>query len=160
MLPDWQDIENRLYEESKAGILRFAAEHPEVVCSFFAYDTNPIYGEFLLCFDTLENALTVAQQNEREAIQQRKKMLTLREAWRGAKYFSTHPAVTEYSPNVGLFAYHMYASIPMRELDELSASGDYPKGLQTDDDYIEGNACIGLWKVIDMSSFLASRLRK
>jgi hypothetical protein len=42
---DWQALEDRLFEQSTAVLRQFAAEHPEVLCSFFAYDTNPAYGE-------------------------------------------------------------------------------------------------------------------
>lgn len=37
---DWQSLEDRLFEQSKALILQFAEEHPDVTCSFLAYDTN------------------------------------------------------------------------------------------------------------------------
>ena|SRR5579862_3150353 len=67
------DSLHALVEESKAGILRFAAEHPQEICSFFAYDANAVYGEFHLCFDTLENGLLAAQNNEREAMERRNK---------------------------------------------------------------------------------------
>lgn len=146
---DWQALEEHLIEQSREAIRRFATEYPDVTCSFFAYDVNPIYGEFLVSFETAEHSLQTAQENEQEAIRRRNQMLTLPEAWRGAEYFSTHPVVIEYSPDVGLFAYPMYAQIKVYELDELSASGVYPTGLPTDDDYIEGNARIVLWKVIE-----------
>jgi hypothetical protein len=71
MIFDWQSLEDRLYEQSKAIIQHFAAEHPNVTCSFFAYDTDPKEGYFLLGFDTLENALCVAQENEQRAIKRR-----------------------------------------------------------------------------------------
>jgi len=146
---NWQALEEQLFARSREAILRFAREYPEARCSFFAYDANPIYGEFLVSFETAEHSLQQAQENEQEAIKRRNQMLALPEAWRGATHFSTYPAVTEYSPDVGLFAHHMYDPIKVDELDELSASGAYPKGLETDDDYIEGNARIVLWKVIE-----------
>lgn len=52
MIFDWQSLEDRLYEQSRAIILQFAAEHPDVLCSFFAYDTDPKEGYFFLGFDT------------------------------------------------------------------------------------------------------------
>ena len=146
---DWQALEEQLVEQSRETIRHFAAQYPDVTCSFFAYAVNPIYGEFLISFETAEHSLEQAQENEQEAIKRRNQMLTLPQAWRGAQYFSTHPVVTEYSPDTGLFAHPIYAHIQVSELDELSASGVYPRGGETEDDYIEGNARIVLWKVIE-----------
>jgi hypothetical protein len=146
---DWQALEEQLIKQSREAIRQFATEYPDVTCSFFAYDVNPIYGEFLVSFETAAHSLEQAQENEQEVIKRRNQMLALPEAWQHAKYFSTHPVVTEYSPDVGLFAHPIYASIQVSELDELSASGVYPKGTPTNDDYIEGNARIVLWKVIE-----------
>jgi hypothetical protein len=146
---DWQALEEHLFARSREAILRFAREYPEARCSFFAYDANPIYGEFLVGFDTAEHSLQQAQEHEQQAMKRRNQMLTLPEAWRYAKYFSTDPVVTAYTPDVGFFAHSMYAHIQVSELDELSRSGAYPKGQETDDDYIEGNARIVLWKVIE-----------
>jgi hypothetical protein len=146
---DWQTLEEQLFERSREAILRFAREYPEARCSFFAYDANPIYGEFIICFETAENSLQQAQENEQEAIKSRNQMLSRPEAWRGAAYLSTNPPVKAYTPDVGLFAHPMYDQIRVRELDELSASDAYPKGLPQEDDYIEGNARIVLWKVIE-----------
>ncbi len=64
MIFDWQSLEDRLYEQSKVIIQQFAAEHPDITCSFFAYETDPIEGYFMLGFDTYENALRMVQENE------------------------------------------------------------------------------------------------
>lgn len=55
---DWQALEDQLVEQSRQAILQFAAEYPDVTCSFFAYDANPIYGGFLLSFETSEQLFT------------------------------------------------------------------------------------------------------
>ncbi len=152
MLPDWQDIENRLYESSKAGILRFAAEHLEAICSFFAYSANPVYGEFLLCFDTPQNALEQAKQNEQQAIKRRSGMLSLEGAWRHATYFLTSEKVTEYSPDVGLFAYPDFVELKFEELDDLHFSEEDPQNQEYEDNYSNGNGQLVMWKVQESSS--------
>jgi hypothetical protein len=146
---DWQALEGLLFKRSQEAILRFATEYPKAICSFFAYDTNPIYGEFFVSFETAKHSLQQAQENEQQAMKRRTQMLSHPWSWRGARHFSAYPAVMEYTPSVGLFAHHMYELIQVSELDELSRSGAYPKGHETDDDYIEGNARIVLWKVIE-----------
>lgn len=146
---DWQAVEEELYARSREAILRFASEHPQARCSFFAYDANPIYGEFFVSFETAEHSLQQAQENEQRAMKRRNQMLGHPEAWRAARHFSSYPVVTEYNAHVGRFAHHMYDPIQVSELEELSASGAYPKGQETEDGYIEGNAHIVLWHVIE-----------
>ena len=74
--PDWQSLEERLFEQTSSVIRQFATEHSDVTCSFFAYDTDPGYGYFLPSFDTAENSLLQAQKNEQRAIEERAKMLS------------------------------------------------------------------------------------
>lgn len=149
MLPDWRDIENRLYEFSKAGIFRFAAEHPETICSFFAYDANPVYGEFNLCFDTPQNALECSQQNERKAIKRRSETLSREGAWYHATDRLTNPRITDYSPGVGSFAYPDFVELVFEELDDLHFSEEYPQSQEYEDDYSNGNGQVVMWKVLE-----------
>ena len=111
---DWQALEDQLVERSRQAILRFATEYPDVTCSFFAYDANPIYGDFHMSFETYEHSLQEAQENEQRAIARRNQMLSHEWFWRSAKYFSTSPLVTDYSPDVGRFAHLMYVGLKVR----------------------------------------------
>ncbi len=145
---DWQALEDRLVEQSTAVLQQFAAEHPDVLCSFFAYDTNPAYGEFLLSFDSQDNMRRSAQKDEQRQIAQREMMLKLEGSWRGAKF--NLRSVSDSSPDVSEFAYHIYAELVWKELEELSLSEDYPqKNHAWEDTYIHGNVRIVLWKVIE-----------
>lgn len=146
---DWQHIEHHLFEESKRIISAFAREYPEIVCSFFAFDADPCYGYFHVCFDSYENSVQAAKQNEQEAIDRRKNMLQGTTAWKHAKYFSSDPRVTDYSPDVGYFAHHMYQEVSFQEMEDLGRSDDYPQREEHEDDYLEGNTRIVLWKVIE-----------
>jgi hypothetical protein len=149
MLPNWQKIEDRLFEESKAGILRFAAEHPETICSFFAFSANPVYGEFHLDFDTPENALEVAQRNEQEAIKWRSELLQGAEAWRHATSRLTFLRVLDYSRDVGSFAYPDFVELSFKELDDHIYSEDYPESGEYEDDYSNGNGQLVMWRVLE-----------
>lgn len=149
MLPDWQDIENRLYEFSKAGILRFAAEHSEAICSFFAYDAHPVYGEFNLCFDTPQNALESAKLNEKKAIKWRNELLQREEVWRHAASRLTFRKVIDYSPDVGSFAYPDFMELVFEELQEIGFDPDYPESQDYEDDYANGNGQLVMWKVLE-----------
>jgi hypothetical protein len=146
---DWQALEDRLFEQSKALIRQFAAEHPDVLCSFFAYDTNPAYGEFLPSFDSYENMLRMAQEDEQRAIISRREQMQRQEwSWRWAHYVLR--SVSDSSPDVSAFAYHIYAEIRSAELEALSVSGTYPQNNdESEDDYINGNVRIVLWKVVE-----------
>src|SRR5215469_9007215 len=139
MLPDWQSIENRLFASSKAGILRFAAEHPETTCSFFAYSANPVYGEFHLCFDTPENALERARHNQEQALKWRTKLLEREGVWRHAHGYLTFPRIIDYSPDPGVFAYPDFVELVFEELEEIGFDPEYPESQEHEDDYANGN---------------------
>lgn len=63
---------------------------------------------------------------------------------------SKAPRVTDYSPDIGYFAYHMYADLNFPELAGFKESETYPqKRNAVEDDYIEGHVRIILWKVIE-----------
>lgn len=150
MIFDWQSLQDRLYEQSRITILQFAAEHPDVLCSFFAYDTDPKEGYFFLGFDTYEHSLKMAQENEQRAIEHRNQMLLHGWSWRTASLAFKTPGLTYYNPDVSSFAYPTYARIDFAELVELSESESYPQpNHDFEDDYIEGNTRIVLWKVIE-----------
>ncbi len=145
---DWQALEDRLVEQSTAVLRQFAAEHPDVLCSFFAYDTNPAYGEFLLSFDSQENMRRSAQKDEQRQIAQREMMLKLEGSWRGAKF--NLRSVSDSSPDLGEVAYPLYAELIFKELEAFCMSEDYPqKNHEVEDNYIHGNVGIMLWKVVE-----------
>src|SRR5581483_8282979 len=125
MIFDWQSLEDRLYEQSKAIIQQFASEHPDVICSFFAYETDPIEGYFFLGFDTAENTLRMAQENEKRAIKQRNQMLTQDWFWRHARSMLQIPRLTDYSPDIGYFTYPTDARLNFQELCDLFESNNY-----------------------------------
>lgn len=162
MLVHWQSLEERLFEQTCAIIEQFAAEHPDSLCSFFAYDIDQNAGYFLPSFDTPENALKQAQQNEQRAIERREKLLLQPWSWRTASITCKFPQITDYSPDIGYFAYHIYAEIDFPELAAFKESDMYPQPEnEVDDDYIEGNIHIVLWKVIErlMAGKVFSQLR-
>ncbi len=146
---DWQTLEDQLVGRSRQALLQFATEYPEVTCSFFAYDVHPYAGDFLLSFESIEHSLKQAQEQEQWAIARRSEMLSREWSWRAAKYFSTAELVTDYNAEVEYFAYHLYADLHVEELNQLSASEEYPQGGETENNYIEGNIRIVLWKVIE-----------
>lgn len=146
---DWQSIEDHLLAQSIAGIREFARDHPSEVFSFFAYHIVYYEGYFQPCFDTLSNSLEVAQRTEREAIERRAKMLSTNEAWRGAVYFTTNPAVMEYAQETGDFAYCLQTNIEFKEVHDTFISGNYPGGDEANDEYIAGNTRVVVWKVLE-----------
>src|SRR5690242_11688478 len=122
---DWQFIEERLLAHSIAEIEQFAHDHAGEIFSFFAYHAVHYEGYFQLCFDTPSNSLEVAQRVEQEAINRRAKMLSTDEAWRGAVYFTTNPAVMDHGQETGGFAYCLPAEIQFNEAHDLFISGNH-----------------------------------
>jgi hypothetical protein len=71
-------------------------------------------------------------------------------SWRTAHFILQVPRLTDYSPDVSYFAYHMCTQLNFEELVELSESGNSPQPHNSiEDDYIEGSTRIILWKVVE-----------
>ena len=147
---DWQTIEDRLFEESQTTIVQFALEHPDVICSFFAYGVDLDAGYFLPSFDTPENSIRQAQRQEAWAIQSRNQMLNQDWSWRYASNTIKVPRLVGHSPGIDSFAYHMYAELYFSELVQLRENANYPsKNNEIENDYVDGNVYILLWKVVE-----------
>jgi hypothetical protein len=153
MIVNWSSIEEHLCQRSRDALLRFAREHPDAICSFFAYEFNPQSGEFFLHFDTYENALEAAQENERVARGRRYWKLRYEDCWRYASMNIKYPAMIDYGPETGAFAYPLYEMIRFGELENLdllvSEEEEFARRNETEDSYLEGNVYLVLWKVVE-----------
>jgi hypothetical protein len=146
---DWAASDERLYAASVEAIRRFAAEHPDEVVCFFAFDTEPRYGYVLIGLDTLANNLRSVKGLEGFAVEQREKTLRQADAWQHAKYFLSSPVLTAFNTNSGDFAYSHYAEVQFPEWREAAESGEYPTGPAHADDYLESNGRLVLWRVVE-----------
>lgn len=75
--------------------------------------------------------------------------MTAEDAWRGAEYGINTPVLSVFNTDSGGFAYQEYATMEFPQWRKLAESSDYPKGDEYDDDYLEGNVRLLLWKVIE-----------
>lgn len=144
--PDWQEVETILFEKSKEAIERFAKEHPDLLCSFFAYSAHPLSGEFAISLDTPEHAL---QQSRKEAL----RVSQWREGWlhtsNPSKYaheFLKKPNITDYSPIVDYFQFAFYEQFIFDGWTTFFDSENYPEQQSSEEDYLTGNTRIVIWK--------------
>jgi hypothetical protein len=145
-LPNWQEVEDHLYAFTVEAIGRFAAEHPDEICSFFAYDVDLPF--FLLSLDTPTNAFKEARQTEHETVEERARRLAHPLAWQSAEYLSSYPPILDYSYNVGAFAYHDFTQVKLDALEDLEFEPDYPRD-ERFNDYTEGSTRIMLWRIVE-----------
>lgn len=149
MAEDWDASDQKLYQASIAAIERFAREHPndEVCCFFFDCD-EPRYGHLFISFDTLENNIRSAKELERIAIENREKNLRGKLTWQWAEYQLTTPVLSPFNTDGGDFAFREFAEIQIAAWVNLAQKG-YPKGDENDDDYLESNVRLVLWRVTE-----------
>ena len=149
-LPDWNEVEEKLYAESVAAIEAFAAQHPvEEVC-YFAYDTDPQYGYILICFDTSENSVSEAKRSAERSIKLVEECFRHGWDWQMAKATMISAAELPFTNNSADFKYHGFWEVEFEGWEELAESEDYPVGdFEGADDYLEGNVALIFWKVFD-----------
>jgi hypothetical protein len=149
MTIDWPACDQRLHTASVAAIRRLARECHDEPISFFAFDSEPRYGYVQISFDTLTGNIRSAKRREEFAIEQRQKVLTRPDAWMSAKYFLRSPVLTAFNTNSGNFAFSHYSEVRFSEWRKLAEEGGYPVGDTHQDDYLESNARLVLWRVAE-----------
>jgi hypothetical protein len=150
---DWKKTEDRLFKWSQTTIRKFGREYPnENICAMF-FDSEPRYGYVVLAFDTFENSIRSAKEMENFAIKSRNRNLNDADAWCNARYQINTPVLSVFNTNSGDFVYPDYAEIEFKAWQRLVESKNYskkyPKRFDQDDDYLDGNVRILLWKVVE-----------
>jgi hypothetical protein len=149
-LPDWKSVENKLYSESITAINSFTAEYPEEEVCYFAFDSDPVYGYVLICFDTTENSVSEARRQAQRSIEIMREYLASAWNWQTTKSMLISSQVLPFTNNTGDFQYQGYAEVKFPEWEKLAESEKYPQGdFEGADDYLEANVSVVFWRVID-----------
>jgi hypothetical protein len=146
---DWNASEDKLHAASVAAIRRFGQEYAQLPVCFFQLDSEPRYGYVLIGFDTLENNIRTVKKSEQTAIANRRRTLTRPESWKSAKYSLKTPRLAAFNTNSGNFAFPEYAQVSFPDWRKLAEEGGYPVGLAHQDDYLESNVRLVLWRVAE-----------
>lgn len=150
MSEDWVASEHKLHEASVTAIGRFAEEHPgRSVCCFFFDCDDPRYGHLSISLDTPENNIRSVKELENFAVEQRAKNLRGPITWEWAKHQLRTPVLSPFNTDSGDFKFQQYAEVDFPTWVELAESGNYPKGAEHEDDYLESNARLVIWRVAE-----------
>lgn len=144
--PNWREVEATLFEQGKAAVEQFAAEHPDLICSFFAIVVDPLAGEFAFCFDTLQNAYQQAMKQELYILGDRQSSSKRSESWRYAGSLSA--SLLEYPSTTEHFHFFSYALVRFDWL-EFADSEAYPERQEGQEDYLEGNTRLAIWRSLE-----------
>ena len=147
---DWSKSDERLHESALSAIEAFAKEHgnAEVCCFFFDCD-DPQYGLVHISLDSLQNNMRSAKQLEQYAIESRDRNLKEKARWQSAKYYLMRPVLSPFNTNGGDFEFGCYRTVEFPAWRELAESNDFPRGAEHEDDYLESNARLVMWRVAE-----------
>jgi hypothetical protein len=150
MADDWGASDRKLHKASVAAIKRFAREHPgRPVCCFFFDCDEPRYGQLSISLDTPENNIRTAKELEQFAIESRRASLRGKLTWQWAKHQLSTPVLSPFNTNSGDFEFPEYAEVEFPAWVRLAEKGNYPKGAEHEDDYLESNARLVMWRVAE-----------
>lgn len=150
MAVDWAMSDRKLYMASVAAIKRFARENSgQSVCCFFFDCDEPRYGHLSISLDTPENNVRAVKELESYAIKIRSKNLQGKITWEWAKYQLSTPLLSPFNTDSGDFEYREYAEVEFPAWVKLAAKGKYPQGAEHQDDYLESNARLVMWRVAE-----------
>lgn len=149
MPPDWKKAEHLLTDASVETIKLFATENDKIECCHFAFDSEPCYGYVFLCFDTTANSLVSSKASESRLVERRLQMLAEEDSWRNANYFLNTPELVPFGDNTGDFEFASYREIKFPEWQVYAEDPDYPSKQENEDDYLEGNFRILVWRVVE-----------
>lgn len=147
---NWKLSDRELYKASVASIKRFSRENPRksVCCFFFACD-EPRYGHISINLDSFTNNIRAAKQLEKFAVERRAKNLQGKLTWRWAQHQLSSPSLSVFNTNSGDFEFQAYANVKFPAWITLAETGKYPKGMEHEDDYLESNARLVMWRVTE-----------
>ena len=146
----WETSDRKLYKASTAAIKQFVRENPDTeVCCFFFDCDEPRYGHISISMDTLDNNIESVKQLEQFAIENRQKMLTSDKAWRWTKHQMSTPVLSAFNTNSGDFDFAEFADVDFPAWVTLANKNKYPRGAEHEDDYLESNARLVMWRVAE-----------
>ncbi len=149
MADDWEASDRKLYKASVAAIKRFARENSgQSVCCFFFDCDEPRYGHLSISLDTPENNIRAVKELEAYAIAARARNLRGKLTWEWAKHQLSTPALSPFNTDSGDFAFPEYVEVKFPAWVRLSRKG-YPKRAEHEDDYLESNARLVMWRVVE-----------
>ncbi len=150
MADEWEASDQKLLKASVAAIKRFVRENPDAeVCCFFFDCDEPCYGHLSISLDTLDNNIRTSKELERIAIESRRKNLRGKLTWQWAKYQLSTPVLSPINTESGDFEFPEYAEVDFPAWIKLAEKGKYPKGAMHEDDYLESNARLVVWRVVE-----------
>ena len=167
-VPDWKQSEEVLFQKGKEAIFRFAEEHPDEVCSFFAIYSDFCYGDVAFMFDTLDNSLLEAKRHEGHLVKrwqdwfdddsQHRDPRFFRPAWELAYTSFSSPLrgrkrIDDYNA-FGSFKYESYLVVDFADWRAYFESDEFMARVSSEDeprkpDPFEGNVILLIWKVIE-----------
>ena len=149
--PDWKAAQEQIVEEAKAAIEDFAEGQPDEVVSYFGFDANPPYGSVLISIDTLDNALRVAKESNKQFLKTWR--TKARSTWHShtLNWFTrgwAGPISTEF----GSFSFIAYREIELPEWQEYleiaEPDEDNPRA-DSPEQYLEAQASRVLFQSLD-----------
>lgn len=161
---DWDLFLERLVEQTKAAVERFAAKHPNEEVCYFAYDSEPRYGYVLICLNTTRASLEFAHKQQDYHTQYRRELLGDPVWFDNAYYQAKAHALLPFCNNTGDFAYQGFAEIKFPEWQDYAESAEYPESDDEDDDYLINRAarlfCRATDQLVDQRTFERLQLAK
>ena len=150
MADDWEASDRKLHKASVAAIKRFARENPgQAVCCFFFDCDEPRYGHLSISLDTPENNVRAVKELEAHAVESRAENLRGKITWEWAKYQLSTPVLSPFNTNSGDFEFPEYAEVEFPAWVRLAEEGNYPRRAEHEDDYLESNARLVMWRVAE-----------
>src|SRR5262245_29629590 len=89
---DWSAPEDALFARCEAALRRFAADHPGVEVSLFAFVVDAEYAGVGLWLDAPANSLRWAQTLHQREMQRRDRLFATPDGWKTARSDVGHPS--------------------------------------------------------------------
>lgn len=147
---DWTQSDQKLFDVATAAIKAFATKNGKVeVCSFFFDCDEPQYGRVWLSLDSLQHNMRQAMELEEYAVENRAENLIGEITWQWAEHQLCSPVLSPFNTESGDFEFLQFRKAAFPEWRKLAKSGDFPKGEEHDDDYLDSNVRLVVWRVVE-----------
>lgn len=146
----WKESDDRLYAAAVKAIAKFAKTNPSVQLRCFLFDCDAVRsGNIEISFDSAESNARAVKQLEAMAIEFRASNLVGDRSWTGARHQLTSPSVSPINIGSGDFDFPGFSNVAFPAWRRLAESGDYPTSLHYEDDYLDSNARLVMWRTAE-----------
>lgn len=147
---EWMQAEEKLHNAALRAIKDFCKEEPDTEVRCFFLDSDDVeYGRVGISIDSASNNSDVTSESLKSTKKERRTNLKGRLTWQSARYQLSSPPLETFNTDSGDFDFGEFDEVSLPEWKKIAKKKDLPKTDAEDESFLEGNARLVMWRVLE-----------